>query len=99
MMKETRMSAEDGPRMPASQRPQVCLETIRMGGVNWFWMMIISCSAMWAFVAIVRIITDAIVRVRSEKNEIEREYLRQMMDEINEIKERLDMRQQTGPID
>ena len=62
-----------------------------MGGAEWFWVMIISCSAMWAFVAIVRTIVDGVVRLRQQRMEIEREYLAQMMAEIEEIKQRLDV--------
>ena len=61
-----------------------------MNGPDWFWVMIIACSGMWAFVAVVKTITDGIVRVRQEKNEIQREYLSQMMAEIAEIKSRLE---------
>lgn len=60
-----------------------------MNGPDWFWVMIIACSGMWAFVAIVKTIVDGIVRVRQEKNEIQREYLSEMMAEIAEIKDRL----------
>ncbi len=73
------------------------LEASGFGPTNWFWLMVITCSAMWAFVSIVRIITEAIVRVRSEKHKIEREYLQEMMAEIAEIKQRLHSRQETGP--
>ena len=70
-----------------------------LGPTNWFWFMVITCSAMWAFVSIVRIVTDAIVRVRSQKHEMEREYLQEMMTEIAEIKQRLQSRQDTNPED
>ena len=61
-----------------------------MNGPDWFWVMIIACSGMWAFVAIVKTIVDGVVRVRQQKFEVEREYLAQMMSEIAEIKERLE---------
>jgi hypothetical protein len=54
-----------------------------------FWFMIVACSAMWAFVAVVKTVVDGIVRVREEKAQIQREYLTEMMSEIAEIKERL----------
>ena len=68
-----------------------------LGPSSWFWVMVITCCGMWTFVSIVRIVTEAIVRVRAQKHEIEREYLREMMAEISEIKQRLDARSGINP--
>ena len=38
-----------------------------------FWFMIVACSAMWAFVAVVKTVVEGIVRVRQEKTQIQRE--------------------------
>ena len=62
---------------------------------DWFWIMMIACSAMWAIVAIVRTIVDGSVRVRQQRFEVEKQYLREMMAEIAEIKDRLAARDET----
>lgn len=56
-----------------------------------FWLMVVACCGMWAFVAVVKTVVDGIVQVRQEKAQVQREYLSQMMSEIAEIKERLDI--------
>jgi len=66
-----------------------------MDGSDWFWVMIIACSGMWAVVAIVKTIVDGSVRVRQQRFEVEKEYLGEMMAEIAEIKDRLASRDET----
>lgn len=57
---------------------------------DWFYVMIISVASIWAGVAIVRIIVDGVVKTKQARAEIEREYLGQMMAELQEIKARLE---------
>ncbi|MAG58802.1 MAG: hypothetical protein CMJ83_21140 [Planctomycetes bacterium] len=63
-----------------------------MRSAEFFWIMIIAVSGMWAAVAVVRTIVEGVVKVRQQRIEMEREYLGQMMTEIEEIKARLDIR-------
>ena len=62
-----------------------------MRGTEAFWIMIIAVSGMWAGVAMVRIIVEGWVKTKQEKLAVEREYLGQMMQEIEEIKQRLEL--------
>jgi hypothetical protein len=58
--------------------------------------MIICVVGMWAIVAIIRTIVDGVVRIRQQKTELEREVLGEMMNELAEIKQRLDALNKTG---
>ena len=62
-------------------------------GDDGFWIVVMVVSSVWAFVAVVRYIVDGVVRTKAARHEIEREYLAQMMAEIQEIKARLEMRE------
>ncbi len=54
------------------------------------WITILSVSAMWCFVSVVRTIVDGIVRTKQARLEFEREHLVRMMSELQEIKHRID---------
>lgn len=66
-----------------------------MGDSEFFWITIMAVTSVWAGVAIVRVIVDGIVRTKEARAQIEKEYLGQMMVEIQEIKARLEALKQS----
>ena len=60
-------------------------------GSDGFWIMIIVVTAIWAGVSIVQRIVDGIVQTKKARIELEREYLAEMMVDIEEIKRRLEL--------
>jgi hypothetical protein len=59
------------------------------------WMTLLAMSILWATVAIVRIIVDGIVKTRQQRTEMERECLTRVIQDLEEIKERLDFLKKT----
>jgi hypothetical protein len=57
---------------------------------NFFWIMIIVVSAIWGFVAIVSKIVDGAVKTKQSRIELERDYLAQMVADLEEIKSRIE---------
>lgn len=59
-------------------------------GIDGVYLMVIIVTSIFGVVAIARIIADAIVRTKQGQQQLEREYLQQMLTDIQEIKGRLD---------
>ncbi len=57
---------------------------------NSFWIMVIVVSAIWGLVAIVSKIVDGAVKTKQSRIELERDYLAQMVADLEEIKSRID---------
>ena len=55
-----------------------------------FWVMVVVVSAIWGLVAIVSKIVDGAVKTKQARIELERDYLAQMVADLEEIKSRLD---------
>jgi hypothetical protein len=60
-------------------------------GSDGFWIMVIVVTAIWAAVSVVQRIVDGIVQTKKARIELEREYLAEMMVDIEEIKRRLEL--------
>ncbi len=70
-------------------------------GIDGVYLMVIIVTSIFGVVAIARIIADAIVRTKQGQQQLEREYLQQMLTDIQEIKGRLDAvtrERETSPV-
>ena len=57
--------------------------------VNVMWFTFLAMAALWALVAIVRSITEAVVRTQQHKADVESKYLERMLDELADVRRRL----------
>ena len=59
-------------------------------GSQWFFLTCIIVCAIWALQAIIAKIVDGVVKTKQSRMELERDYLAQMVADLEEIKARLD---------
>lgn len=65
---------------------------------NIMWMTLLAMAAIWGLVAIVRIIVDGVVQTRQHRADLERDVLNRVLQDLDEVKERLDvLRQERTP--
>ena len=62
---------------------------------DWIWITAIVCTGIWSLQAIVSKIVDGVVKTKQARMDLERDYLTQMVADLEEIKARLDQREQT----
>jgi len=63
-----------------------------MGG-NYFWITGIVIFSIWAVQSIINKIVDGVVKTKQARMELERDYLAQMIADLEEIKARIDQQE------
>jgi hypothetical protein len=69
------------------------LVSARIMGSNWFFLTGIIIFGIWAVQSIITRIVDGVVKTKQARMDLERDYLAQMVSDLEEIKARLDQQE------